>query len=467
MVINKYSLGILFVFITLGGMCLNINIVNETNSSFNHGTSFDQWRPDSKALSAAGCDSCHNDLTTSVGSGALNLTTVSTINASTSFTLQAQTTGFTQAKSDIIVIGFNSLDANNSLFSVKGQTNNVDYWSSISVDASGNSQPENFTLTAPSTAGTYHLLAYAVHAKTTAAFYYIPKQITIQVTASSTNVSLPTADIITYKINQAILIDDGQIDPAWSNVQATPISEFGSNGYIKSVQDGTYLYTLLVYDSSYSWIAVEFNVSQSNPNYMEAGTDGWVFGTGQNVNFYGDYQYVGQSTPVRDTSDLVFFSNVTQNGLTYIETARLLVQPDNDSQDIQFHVGNTYTAVFASSADHEVSHKVMTWAITDVAPTGGVIPPQAKIQPGITMQQISDFVFVISVVIVLVTVVIHISLRVVSKPITHEKRIVYSSGIPNHPGSINLMKTFLKGQKNKIFKPKAKTEPKTKTEQKK
>ena len=135
---------------------------------------------------------------------------------------------------------------------------------------------------------------------------------------------------------------------------------------------------------------------------------------------------------------------------------------DSTSNDFEFYTGETFTAVFASSTYHTNDHAVLTWAITDVPPTGannstGITP---RIAPTINLQQVSDAVFVFSVVIVLVTVFIHISLRVVSKPITHEKRIVYSNKIPNHPGSIVLIKTFLKGQKNKIFKPKPKMEKK-------
>lgn len=217
----------------------------------------------------------------------------------------------------------------------------------------------------------------------------------------------------------------------------------------------------MAYESSMTWISVEFNVSSSNPDFMGAGTYGWVFGTGASNDYYGDYYFVGTGdSPQRNTKDVVFFDTITQGSLNYVETARLLEIKDNDGFDFEFTKAQTFTAVFASNVHHTDDHKVLSWIITDLAPSGQSPQPQPRIAPTINLQQVSDGVFVFSVVIVIVTVFIHISLRVVSKPIKHERRIVYTNKIPNHPGSIPLIKQFLTTQKKKIFKPKAKVEKK-------
>lgn len=560
MVINKYSLGILFVILTMGSLFLNGNIVNDSTSSLNRGTYFDQWRPNTQALTAAGCDNCHADLTNSVGTGTLNMNSTITVYVYTDFLIQASVTGFTQASSDTIVIGFNNLDDNNSLFSVTS-TGGTDYIASINVGSSGNSNSITFDLTAPSTPGTYTLKAYAVHASTSQQFYYLSSVVTVQVEkmndttppvinslavngqayandmkirgnvtlgvdATDTNLAvvlfstdgstytkmtynstsklydttivtsdyksstldvtviaidkglnnvtksyaftldngglLPNSDIISFKVNKPVQIGDGKLDPIWDSVTETQISEFGSGGYIKTVQDGTYLYTLLAYDPTYTWIGIQFNVTSKNPQFMEDGSNGWIFGTGASNSFYGDYYFIGQSgAPVQNSGGQVFFDKISQGSMDYIETARLLQTTNAGGHDFEFNVSQTFTAVFASNVYHTSNHKVLTWTITDIAPPGaGSSQATTTISPPINLQQISDIVFVISIVIVIVTVFIHISLRVVSKPITHEKRIVYTNKIPNHPGSIPLIKTFLGDQKRKFFKPKPKTEKK-------
>ena len=461
MVMNKYSLGLIFVVLTMGSLFLNSSLVNVSDSSLSYASKFGDWRPDNQTI--ADLCSCHTVKENLPGSGTIDVSVNSSVAASSDFNLQAKVTGFTQAQSDNIVIGLNPLDNNNTLF-----TDGVVVRQTPAVNASGNSNYATLGLTAPQTEGDYSLLLYALHASTTVPFTYLSKVVNITVTPAvnttpTTNTTAPTADIVTYKVDQAILVDDGEVDSVWDSIPQTSISEFGTGGYIKSVQDGTYLYTLMAYESSMKWIGVEFNISAKNPDYMATGTDGWIFGTGTSQNYYGDYNFVGTGdSPQRNTKDLVFFDTIVKDSMTYIETARLLESNDTTSNDFEFYTGETFTAVFASSTYHTNDHTVLTWAITDNSPTGvnSNPNPTPKIGTSINLQQVSDAVFVFSVVIVLVTVFIHISLRVVSKPITHEKRIVYSNKIPNHPGSIVLIKTFLKGQKNKIFKPKPKMEKK-------
>jgi hypothetical protein len=263
---------------------------------------------------------------------------------------------------------------------------------------------------------------------------------------------LPNADIITYKVENSINLDDQEVDQEWSDVSETSIAEFGTGGFIKSIQDGMYLYTLMAFESSLNWISVEMNVSESGSSFMNSGQDGWVFGTGNSANYYGDYYFSGMSSsPQKDSRDDVFYEVIEKDGLTYIESARLLNTQDTSGKDFEFTTGQTFNVVFASNVHHTGDHQIMSWIITDISPTAGkpndgVIP---NLKQAFNLQEISDIVFVLSFVIVLVTVFMHISLRVVSRPITHEKRIIYTDKIPNQPTSTSLIKNFLFKSKQK------------------
>ena len=263
---------------------------------------------------------------------------------------------------------------------------------------------------------------------------------------------LPNSDIITYEVSTSIDLNDQAMDPVWTNVPKTSIAEFGTGGFIKTVQDGTYLYTLMAYDSSYNWIAVEFNVNNSN-EFMGADQDAWVFGTGASTSYHGEYHFLGMDIdPTRDNVNDLFYETFVQGSLTYVETARLLATQDPSGFDYTFTVGRTFNAVFASNVDHTGDHKIMSWTVTDVSPVAGNQNSNTNTNPiasSFNMQQISDFVFVLSFVIVIVTVFMHIGLRVVSRPITHEKRIIYTDKIPNHPTSTSLIKNFIFKPKNK------------------
>lgn len=264
---------------------------------------------------------------------------------------------------------------------------------------------------------------------------------------------LPSTDIITYKVDQSIVMNDQKVDPIWAEVSETHVAEFGTNGFIKTVQDGKYIYTLLAYDSSYSWIAIDFNVNSSS-ELMAKDTDAWVFGTYGSAPYYGDYYFTGLNIlPNKDKINDVFYEVIPQtDGYTYIETARLLDTGDSAGHDFIFSTGQTFNVAFASSADHLGTHQILSWAVTNVAPGSGNPNPTtpANLASSLNLGQISDFVFVLSVGIVVVTVLMHIALRVVSRPITHEKRIIYTNKIPNQPTSISVIKNFIFKSKKKI-----------------
>jgi len=527
-------------------MDVNSSLVKETSSSINYGSRFPEWRPDNKTISDY--SSCHKG--NLVAEGNITIIGPTTINSLTNFLIQVKVTGFKQAQGAAIVIGFNILDKNNSLFEATTL-----FQSSIQVDGYGNSEAIVFSFMSPQNSGNYSLLVYAVHGARNDYFYYLSKTIDIEITqvvdiippvindllvndkSYTTNMtiqgqtslkanvtdknlstvkytidnitiismelnpdsqlfeanlssnsfpgtsvkmtiiafdkgnnnasksylftinntgSLPNSDIITFKIDRTIIINDGQIDPIWEDIPSTTIPEFGPNGFIKTVQDSSHLYTLLAYDPQMTWISVEFNVSKTDPDYMASGTKGWIFGTGTNDNYYGEYYFEGTgSTIQKDTKNVLFFQVITKNNLNYIEAARLLDTKNSDTKDFEFTLSKEFTVVFASNVHHTDKHKVLTWSITDQYFTKGnntIDTISSKEESPLTMGQISDIIFVVSLMIVIVTIFMHFSLRVISKPIKHEKRIVYSDKIPNQPDSISLLKTFIGKQRQNIFK---------------
>lgn len=547
MVIKKFYVGMILIVLTLGSLYLNSSIVNDSSSSLNHNVDFPEWRPNNQTLSNLGC-SCHNYATVP-GTGSISVAGSTSVESLTYFDLQVQATGFTQANGNNIVMGFNILDDNNSLF-----TNNVTlYKSNIAVDGSGSSSSVNFSFKSPLQGGSYNLLMYAVWSKSGSDIYYISKVIpltvtqvvdttkpvfnsllvndkaysnnmevngtvflkaditdahmsevvistngvdftqmtydsssqnylynfstssftgnslTVNITAinkaglsatkdytfslNSTGSNLPQADILSYKIDQSINMNDGKVDPAWDDIPGTAVSEFGSKGLIKTADDGVYLYTLLEYDSSLKWVAIQFNVSDSNPICMDNGYDGWVFGTDSSgdVVYHGDYYFVGETTPVLDKQNDVFFESFTQNGITYIEAARLLDTHDTAGHDFNFTLNSKFYVYFASSQDHTSQHTPMSWIVTNDYPAGvnASTNPIGPIKTALDLQQISDAVFVVSFVIVIVTVFIHIALRVVSKPIKHEKRIIYTHKLPDQPSSLTVIKNFITNMRHK------------------
>ena len=184
MVMNKYSLGLIFVVLTMGSLFLNSSLVNISDSSLSYASRFGDWRPDNQTI-ASSCG-CHNDKGTTVkGSGRIDVSVNASVSASSDFNLQTKVSDFTQAAGDDVVIGLNPLDNNNTLFTdgsvVRGTT---------AVDGSGNSNFASLALTAPQTVGNYSLLLYALHGAHNSqdvAFTYLSKVVNLEVTQAINN----------------------------------------------------------------------------------------------------------------------------------------------------------------------------------------------------------------------------------------------------------------------------------------
>ncbi|OLS22457.1 MAG: hypothetical protein HeimC3_30900 [Candidatus Heimdallarchaeota archaeon LC_3] len=245
----------------------------------------------------------------------------------------------------------------------------------------------------------------------------------------------PNADIISWFINEVISISDSKIDEIWEDVNPLFISELGSEGFVKSSQNGFFLYVLLAYDSSYNWISVEFDAISGDENHMLEGHDGWTFGNSTTIDreYLDDGYFTGADEhPKSDFRNDLLYEIFAKGSLTYVEIIRPLDTKDVNGYDVIFNDSTIINVQFASSKSHFNGHTVYTWILTDLSAAGGTVTPPPD-TPSSNPAELSDIVFVFSFTLVVFSVLIHGALRVISRPIKHEKRIVYTDRLPNQP----------------------------------
>ena len=166
----------------------------------------------------------------------------------------------------------------------------------------------------------------------------------------------------------SIIIGDGKISNIWSKVSPHAITSFGPNGYIKSVYGKNTIYFLMVQDPSYSWIACEWdstNTSFANIQPMEVNDDLWIFGPSPH-GFYGDAYSIGQGyLPVMDNVSNIHYEKVIVNDTKGNpisidwEVSRSYVTNDYAGHDIQFtNQSNPYYVLFASEVYHKLESKI-------------------------------------------------------------------------------------------------------------
>jgi hypothetical protein len=262
-----------------------------------------------------------------------------------------------------------------------------------------------------------------------------------------------SADIISYFTDKLISISDGIVDEIWEDFQAEKlfVSEFGTGGYFLTAQNGFYMFALFVYESSIDWVSIEFDALPDTDNHMLDGHDGWTFGLGTTSDrqYVGDGYFVGgDGAPEDDLRDDIFFETFEVESMTYVEMIRPFDTNDPDGHDIVFNSTAILDIQFASSLLHinyDVPHNIYSWTISELTPSGGTVePPPANGGSG-NPGELSDIVFVFSFTMVLVTGFIHAMLRVVSRPIKHDKRIVQVDRLPNQPG----LRDFIRSRKAK------------------
>jgi hypothetical protein len=194
-----------FSILILSLLLANVNVKGTTNFS----SSFDDFAVND--LTASGCTvgGCHvATLTSILGSGNINITTPTTVEAGVQFTANVSISGFTEAATEDIAVGFRSADGNNSFL---GSFNDRVNETAI-LDVSGNLDVLfDFTISAE---GNYNLTALAVWADLgdDKKFYYLYSNTTINVT--------PSADSEAPVIN-SVLLDDTQASNTSADLSET------------------------------------------------------------------------------------------------------------------------------------------------------------------------------------------------------------------------------------------------------
>ncbi|MHA2101502.1 MAG: Ig-like domain-containing protein [Candidatus Kariarchaeaceae archaeon] len=200
----KTAITIGFTLIILSLLIANTNVKGTTNFS----SSFDDFEPGNFPGT---CSTCHNAIPVSIsGSGNVNVTAPSSVEAGIEFTINVSISGFTEAIGDpTLAVGFRLADANNS---VLGSDLADRLNSTLSVDGSGNS----FALFdfAVESEGNYNFTAVAISVDTgdNNKFYYLFGNTSVEIT--------PSADIELPEIN-GVWIDGNPVSNSSADISET------------------------------------------------------------------------------------------------------------------------------------------------------------------------------------------------------------------------------------------------------
>ncbi|MHA2277140.1 MAG: hypothetical protein ACXAC2_15300 [Candidatus Kariarchaeaceae archaeon] len=120
------------------------------------------------------------------------------------------------------------------------------------------------------------------------------------------------ADVYVYNVTglteDCPCLNDDNTSTFWNDIQAHPVLEFG--GYVKFAHNFTDFFALIVYDSSLSWVSIEFD-NDGDGICMENGEDLWWFAEG---NPNSDYTSADFAQPVIDPLQDVIFEAGAQVG---------------------------------------------------------------------------------------------------------------------------------------------------------
>ncbi|MHA1947007.1 MAG: hypothetical protein ACXAC6_10360 [Candidatus Hodarchaeales archaeon] len=161
------------------------------------------------------------------------------------------------------------------------------------------------------------------------------------------------ADVYAYNVTglteDCPCLNDDNTSIFWNSVESHSVLEFG--GYVKFSHNFTHFFTLIVYDSSLSWVSLEFD-NDGDGICMENGEDLWWFSEMQETS---DYTAMDFSQPQLDTVQDVIFEagNMVGNesNFKFFEIVRPFVT--SEPEDVVFQFGAPIAIIFASSALHQ------------------------------------------------------------------------------------------------------------------
>jgi len=262
------------------------------------------------------------------------------------------------------------------------------------------------------------------------------------VSGSPNSTSQSMTGFVSPKTNSSLNLNDGQIAPFWSNVTIYEnISEYGSGGYAKFANNGTYLFSLIVCPDDNEWISIEFEPS---PNEcMTNLNDGWSFyinphaPSGNQVQEV-DVKFVGSVKPENDIQNDISIESIFTGGLVYIEVVRPFDTGDTAGYDISFQNGSLNIIQFASENDHISLHTDYYLLTTDYSidksSNSSSSPPPINIPDipvGINLNQIKYIILATVPIGLFFFITFHAIRRVITRPIKHEyTRIVGNSHAP-------------------------------------
>ena len=205
---------------------------------------------------------------------------------------------------------------------------------------------------------------------------------------------------------------------------------------MKFVNNGTHLFSLIVFTESNNWVSIEFEPEPDE--CMVNLNDGWSFYSEQNPDqvLARDIKFVGVVMPENDAQNDLNIEAVFNNSMVYVEVVRQFDTGDGDGLDVSFYNGSVNLMQFASDEDHIGFHEDFYLLITDflINPNSNddntTIPPiptdiVINIPTGANLGQIKFILLGVTPIGILAFIGLHAARRVYTNPIEHKyNRIV-------------------------------------------
>jgi hypothetical protein len=248
----------------------------------------------------------------------------------------------------------------------------------------------------------------------------------------NTVINQSASGFVSSKVLSDLSLNDAQISSFWNDITAYQnISEFGAGGYVKFANNGTHLFSLLVWPQSNAWVSIEF---EPDPDLCMANlNDGWSLYVQSNPEDVEarDIKFVGTVMPEDDTQSDLSVEGVFMDNYAYAEVVRPFDTGDSDGFDIAFYNGSLNMMQFASKDDHIGFHEDYYLLVTDKLPGEGSDDPPVDIPVGANLGQIKFILFGITPIGILIFIGFHAVRRVLTNPIEHKyERIVDNNHSP-------------------------------------
>jgi hypothetical protein len=258
---------------------------------------------------------------------------------------------------------------------------------------------------------------------------FVTSFIGTSVLGGTESVNQSARGFIASKVNSSLNLNDGQIDPFWSEISTYQnISEFGEGGLVKFSNNGSHLFSLIVYPQNNDWVSIEF---EPEPEACMANlNDGWSFYVEQNPDQVEarDIKFKGVTMPDTDAQTDLSIEAIFNNSMVYVELVRQFDTGDIDGLDVLFYNGSVNMMQFASKDDHIGFHEDFYILITDKLVGVGSETPVIDIPVGANLGQIKFILLGVTPLGILIFIGLHAIRRVFTNPIEHKYNRVVTDG---------------------------------------